>query len=345
MAVQDLERIEQKIDRVAAGAIAISDHVGGVAFQSMSELLEFAKLLSVSGTAIPKHLRGNPGGCLAVTIQALEWRMSPIAVANKSYEVNDRIAYESQLIHAVVEARAPLKQRLRGTFTGEGDALSCTVTGHFKGEVDSVTYESPPLSKITPRNSPLWKTDPKQQLWYYTVRAFARRYCPDVLIGIYSADELEDAGEMKDVTPAPSLKERLNKRKGDKGFSEAHVERETKAIEAPQAEPEAKAEPATSAPVAEETAGFPATPAEADRDQPAASTLRAEASSKITKRILTPPERRALKNACLEKCADGYEELMDWHAALADHEWQDKDFDNFFQAERAKIEPKAAAAE
>jgi hypothetical protein len=46
--------------------------------------MEFSKLLSLSGTAMPKHLRGNPGGCLAVVIQALEWRMSPISVANQS---------------------------------------------------------------------------------------------------------------------------------------------------------------------------------------------------------------------------------------------------------------------
>jgi len=152
MAVQDLELIEKKIDRVAAGAIEISDNVGGISFTSMGELLEFAKLLSVAGTAIPKHLRGNPGACLAVTIQALEWRMSPVAVANKSYEVNDRIAYESQLIHAVVEARAPLKQRLRATYDGEGDTLTCTVTGHFKGEVDPLEYTSPAFGKITVKN-------------------------------------------------------------------------------------------------------------------------------------------------------------------------------------------------
>src|SRR5262245_32102388 len=99
----DLTKIEEKLDKTVAGAVAVSDQVGGVLFQNMAEVMEFAKLLSLAGTAVPKHLRGNPGGCLAVTIQALEWRMSPVAVANKSYEVNDRIAFEAQLIHAVVE--------------------------------------------------------------------------------------------------------------------------------------------------------------------------------------------------------------------------------------------------
>lgn len=225
MAVQDLERIEQKIDRAAAGAIAISDNVGGVMFASMSELLEFAKLMSISQTAVPKHLRGNPGSCLAVCVQALEWRMSPFSVANQSYEVNDRIAYQSMLIHAVVEARSPLKQRLRPTYTGEGQDRACKITGHIKGEVDPLEYESPTVGKIKVKNSPLWTSDVVQQLFYYASRAWARRYCPDVLLGIYSADELDQV-EALDVTPAkPDIATRLKKTEGSRGFAGDNVDR------------------------------------------------------------------------------------------------------------------------
>lgn len=227
MAVQDLERIENKIDRVVAGAVAVSDSLGGIMFQNMSEVLEFAKLMSVADVAVPKHLRGNPGACLSIVTQALEWRMSPFSVANKSYSVNDRLAYESQLIHGVVEARAPMKQRLRCAYEGEGDKMACIVTGHFKGETDPVEYRSPEFSKITPKNSPLWKSDPQQQLWYYSVRAFARRYCPDVLLGIYAEDELRDAEigaeHARDVTPKPDIGSRLKKKEGARGFDAENV--------------------------------------------------------------------------------------------------------------------------
>lgn len=224
----DLDKIEQKLDLVKAGAVPVSDNVGGIMFTSMSEVLEFAKLMSLSRNAVPRHLQGEPGTCLAVCIQALEWRMSPFAVANKSFEVNSRVAYESQLIHAVVEARAPLKQRLRCAYEGDGDNLICIVTGHFKGEADPVEYHSPEFKAITPKNSPLWKTDPRQQLWYYSVRAFARRYCPDVLLGIYAEDELKDGhrgfDNAKDVTPATGLKERLKASKpSGKGFAPENV--------------------------------------------------------------------------------------------------------------------------
>ena len=56
-------------------------------------------------------------------------------------------------------------------------------------EGEEVPLESPEIGKIQPKNSPLWKTDPDQQLGYYTIRAWARRHRPDVLLGVYDREE------------------------------------------------------------------------------------------------------------------------------------------------------------
>jgi hypothetical protein len=250
MSVSNIERIEAKIDRTVAGAVTVSDSMGGMLFQNMSEVLEFAKLMAVSDLAVPKHLRGNAGACLSIVTQALEWRMSPFSVANKSYSVNDRLAYESQLIHAVVEARAPLKRRLQCSYEGTDAKLVCIVTGQFKNEPDPVIYRSPEIGKITTKNSPLWKSDPEQQLWYYAVRAFARRFCPDVLLGIYSEEELREIGpeNARDITPAkPDVAERLGKKKG-RGFHASNVE----ALEPPKETPMEPIAAASAEPVAVE---------------------------------------------------------------------------------------------
>lgn len=240
----DVTKIEERIDRAAAGAVAISYEIGGVHFTSMMEVMEFAKLMAVAGAAIPPHLRGNPGACLAISIQALEWRMSPFAVANKSYLVNnrgeERIAYESQLVHAVIEARAPMQGRLRHEIVGEGDERRCKVWGTFKGEADPHTYTSETLAKLRDargrndrgqvKGSPLWETNPEVQLFYSASRQWCRLYAPDVLLGIYAKDELDAAESARDVTPAkpvPAIADRLKGGKGKRGgFDADHVERE-----------------------------------------------------------------------------------------------------------------------
>jgi hypothetical protein len=195
-------------ETVPMSAVGFVDTGSGMALmpKDLAETVKFAELMSRSGVAVPKHLRENPGACMAVILQSLHWQYDPFQVANKSYSVNDRLAYEAQLITAVVNTRAPIQGRLKYAFAGEGAALRCTVTGVVDGE--ELIYQSPPVGQIAVKNSPLWKSDPEQQLSYYSGRAWARRHTPEVILGVYSRDEAE---EVKDVTPeqGTGLKDRL----------------------------------------------------------------------------------------------------------------------------------------
>lgn len=231
-----IERIEGRIDVKAAGSVGVSFGRGGIIFTSMAEVMEMSKLMAVSKQAVPPHCRGEVGICFGIVMQAIEWNMSPFAVANKSYLVNDRIAYESQLIHAVIEARAPLKERLAYEITGEGEDRRCRVWGTFKGESSPRYFTSEPLKTFTKtttkqgRNgpytvgpkSPLWADQPEVQLFYHTSRNWCRIYCPGELMGIYAPDELEDS---EDPAPpaiqSPQLLERLPGRIGGAGFGSA----------------------------------------------------------------------------------------------------------------------------
>lgn len=177
-----------------------------IAPQSFADVVEFAKDMARAEAAVPKHLRGNPGACMAVAMQAFEWNMSPFAVANKSYVVSDRIAYEAQLIAAVVNTRSGITGRLKYKFDGEGPNLQCTVTGIIDGE--ELVYTSPKLSEITTKNSPMWKYDPQQQLGYYSARAWARRHVPEVILGVYDREEMQAVEDPIDITPpSPSAVE------------------------------------------------------------------------------------------------------------------------------------------
>ena len=215
--VRRQELIESRIDQERSSGIAVSSDIGGIKIENMVQVFEISKMMAVAGPAIPKHLRNNPGACFAICIQSLEWHMSPFSVANKSYVVNDRIAYEAQLIAALVMERAPLAENefIDYSFDGSGPSLSCTVSAKMKGG-KTLTYKSPIFSEIKTKNSPLWVTDPQQQLGYYSIRAWARRHVPNVLLGIYTPDEMAEehvgAENAKDVTPSAndSLHHRLS---------------------------------------------------------------------------------------------------------------------------------------
>lgn len=207
------ELIESRIDSKATSGLSVSSQLGGVAFQSMTDVMEFSKLMSVSGQAVPPHCRNQPGICLGITIQAVEWRMSPYAVANKSYVVNDRLSYESQLIHAVIEQRAPIVGRLRHDYTGEGNTRRCKVWAYIRGEEAPLEYLSPEFKDINPKNSPLWKTKPDLQLFYNSSRDWARMFFPDVILGVYAEDEFAaetvDSASVSSVSTLDALADRF----------------------------------------------------------------------------------------------------------------------------------------
>lgn len=218
-----------------------------MAIRSMGDMMEVAKLMSVGKQAIPPHLRDNPGACLAVCIQAVEWEMSPFAVANKSYVVNDRLCYESQLIHAVIERRAPLVGRLRHSFSGEGAKRRCKVWASVKGEAEPFEYESPEIGSIKVKNSPLWVSKPDLQLYYNTSRDWARVYFPDVILGVYAKEELEDAEEIEKTTAVPLPVGRSDLRRTRAVIESPPSDEHNQDIERP-ADPEVQANASDSAP-------------------------------------------------------------------------------------------------
>ncbi|EDQ2432288.1 recombinase RecT [Salmonella enterica subsp. enterica] len=55
---------------------------------------------------------------------------------------------------------------------------------------------------LVTRNSPLWVSNPKQQIAYLGVKYWARLYCPEVILGVYSPDEVEQREE-REINPAP----------------------------------------------------------------------------------------------------------------------------------------------
>ena len=240
----DVSTIDQRTDLVKATSIEIGATLGGVSVSSIADLAKIADTLSRGKIAVPAHCRNEPGVCFALAMQALEWGLPIMSVINKSYlpRGGDRIGYESQLLHAVIEKNAPLKNRLRYKIEGVDGDRRCKVWGTFRGETEPHEYTSETLAKMHPghvtktvdgevrkfvRGSQLWDDTPEVQMFYSASRQWARLFAPDVLLGAYAPEEI-DRMEPVDVTPITSLANRLRDAKlahaeGSRGFDAAHI--------------------------------------------------------------------------------------------------------------------------
>lgn len=174
--------------------------------EGLNQLVRFAELMAESKATVPAHLAGKPSDCLAVTMQAAQWGMNPFAVAQKTHVVNGALGYEAQLVNAVVSSSNLLATRLNYQWDGDWSKVSgktdrspnltVTVWATLKGE-DEPRKLTISMAQAGVRNSPLWEQDPRQQLAYLCTKRWARLHAPDVLLGVYTPDELAE------ITPRP----------------------------------------------------------------------------------------------------------------------------------------------
>lgn len=240
----DVGDVEKRAELTRVQAIEIGSTIGGITIASPADLEIISVRLARGKVAVPPHVRDNPGVAFALCLQALEWRMPIMSVINKSYVVNnrgvERLAYESQLVHAIIERNAPIKGRLRYQIIGEGDERRCKVWATFKGEKTPHEYTSETLASLREargrnpdkgnvvKGSPLWETQPEVQLFYSASRTWARMFAPDVILGAYTPEDPWYSNEMIDVSPqlnglAQRLKDARKVHSEDRGFDVDHV--------------------------------------------------------------------------------------------------------------------------
>jgi hypothetical protein len=216
--------------------------------QIMQALDSFANMMAGGVATVPQHLRKNKADCMAVVMQAAQWGMNPFAVAQKTHLTQGgQLGYEAQLVNAVITSNGPFDGRPDYEFFGDWDkilgkvqerksdkggkyyvagwnaadeaGLGVIVRARLRGEEEARELKLL-MTQCYPRFSTQWATDPQQQISYAALKKFARRYCPDVILGVYTQDEFEpaDPPPEREINPtatgstqASSLKNRVRK--------------------------------------------------------------------------------------------------------------------------------------
>lgn len=194
-----------------------------------------ASMMARGDSMTPKHLRNKPEACFAVVSISINWKMNPMQVARSTYETpGENIGYEGKLIQAILELSGRIDGQIRfehkgdwskvrrkfamkagksggeypvPTWTAEdADGLYVTIAARLKGEEVDRTLDVY-LDSCWPLNSPLWATDPRRQICYFGIRAFANLATPTLLFGIPFDVDPAGLSDMVDITPKPQASE------------------------------------------------------------------------------------------------------------------------------------------
>ena len=154
-----------------------------------------AKALSLS-SLVPDHFKNNIPNCIIALEMAQRLNASPMAVMQNIYVVHGKPSWSAQFIIACINSCGKFSP-LRFEMIGEGEDATC-----FAWAEDAATghrIEGPPASIAMAKkegwigkNGSKWQTMPELMLRYRAATFFGRLYCPEMLHGMHTRDELED---------------------------------------------------------------------------------------------------------------------------------------------------------
>ena len=155
-------------------------------------------------TMFPKIYQGNSGNCMIAIEMAERMGVTAFEVAQNLDIIQGTPAWKSTAAIALINNCGrfePLEYEFTHNedwteFSGYAYATERRTGKVLKGSV--IDKKMVVAMGWWDKNGSFWKKMPEQMLVYRTSVFFARKYCPEALMGLYTADEQRDIGKSSD---------------------------------------------------------------------------------------------------------------------------------------------------
>ena len=168
---------------------------------------QMAKGLSQS-TLVPQQFQNNPANCLIALEQSNRLNISPMAVMQNLYIVQGKPSFSSSFVIGLINASGKYDMELQfDEEEKDGKPYACTCWTEKDGRKVTgikITMDMAEKEGWSKKNGSKWVTIPQVMLRYRAASFFARMNCPELSIGLYSKEELDD------FTPVKQSKASLN---------------------------------------------------------------------------------------------------------------------------------------
>lgn len=169
-----------------------------------------AKAFSASDL-VPTRFKNNVANTMIALEMANRFKASPIFIMQNLYIVHGSPGWSGQFVISAINSCGKFKEDLDYEFSGEEgkDSWSCRAyTIDKSGKVRKGAKVSISMAKAegwyekigtNGKNTSKWPTMGEQMLMYRAASFFGRVHCPEVLMGIYTVEEIEDITVMSDM--------------------------------------------------------------------------------------------------------------------------------------------------
>ncbi len=158
---------------------------------------------------VPKHFQEKPESVFVVLHMALRLHVDPMMLMQNTYMVHGRPGMEAKLKIGLANRRGPFTGPIQYRMEGEGKERRCTAYAtHAKtGELCEMTVDwkmveaegwdkDKQFRDGSGTQKSKWNTLPDLMFRYRSASFLISVYCPEVVLGLPSVDELEDMPQL-----------------------------------------------------------------------------------------------------------------------------------------------------
>ena len=155
---------------------------------------------------VPAHLRGKREDCLIALHMAQRLDEDPLIIMQNIVVISGKPGWLTQYMIARANRSGIFRGRITWSAKGSGETLLVTAKATLADTGETVDASA----DMKMAKAEGWTKNPKYQsmaehmLRYRSATMLIRLYCPEVMLGMQTSDELEDmraAGQMRDITP------------------------------------------------------------------------------------------------------------------------------------------------
>jgi len=143
---------------------------------------------------VPAHLRDKPADCLIGILMARQLRVNPLLVLQNIYIVSGKAGWAANFMIACANSSGVLKGRITWETRGSGRDMEvmAKATTADTGDLITATVSMQMAHAEGWTNNKKYQTMPEHMLRWRSATMLIRLYCPEVLMGMQTADEIED---------------------------------------------------------------------------------------------------------------------------------------------------------
>jgi len=197
--MKDSEKIDAVLKTVAVEPLVGDDPIGNFMLPGrFAHLQRVASIFSAS-KMIPEAFRGDVASCAIVLELAVRLGVAPFMLFHHLFVVHGKPGLDAQIIISLVNQRGPFAGPIQWEFSGEGKSKKCTAFAIDKASGSrcevSIDMKLVDAEGWASKSGSKWLTMQDQMFRYRTACWLARAYCPEVTMGLYSREELDDISQ------------------------------------------------------------------------------------------------------------------------------------------------------